>query len=434
MAKINKFIAAYSDAISEAGIDLNCDIPPKKVIHRFVRIFKNIDDERCSGMVEYPLVEIILIAFLAVLGNASTWIEIEQFGRAKKKWLKKFIRLENGVPSHDTFRRVFSLIDSQQLQRATVDFLVENIAAIKKSLPKSETEEYRQLCIDGKEKRGSGRKYNTSEEIKNLQTLHIFDASNEICIRSEAISEKTNEIPVAQKLLENMQLKGCIVTFDALHMQKNTVSVIKKSKGHYIGGLKGNQAGLLEEAAAYFDEETLNDIRNKGSDFTESLDKAHGKIERRYYYLVRPPKRDIVAKWDGLKAFVCCIKKSQNVKTSEITTDTHYYASSIDDIELCSQAIRGHWSVENNLHWHLDYSLGEDENTTIDKTAFNNLSLINKMVLSLCKLTRPLMKKGTSIRSMRKMYGWNIEKYLSALLTCFDTDSIVNAMMSSASK
>ena len=150
--------------------------------------------------------------------------------------------------------------------------------------------------------------------------------------------------------------------------------------------------------------------------------------------MVRPPKRDIVAKWDGLKAFVCCIKKSQNVKTSEITTDTHYYASSIDDIELCSQAIRGHWSVENNLHWHLDYSLGEDENTTIDKTAFNNLSLINKMVLSLCKLTRPLMKKGTSIRSMRKMYGWNIEKYLSALLTCFDTDSIVNAMMSSASK
>ena len=104
------------------------------------------------------------------------------------------------------------------------------------------------------------------------------------------------------------------------------------------------------------------------------------------------------------------------------------------DIELCSQAIRGHWSVENNLRWHLDYSLGEDENTTIDKTAFNNLSLINKMVLSLCKLTRPLMKKGTSIRSMRKMYGWNIEKYLSALLTCFDTDSIVNAMMSSASK
>ncbi len=84
-----------------------------------------------------------------------------------------------------------------------------------------------------------------------------------------------------------------------------------------------------------------------------------------------------------------------------LTFDTHYYASSIDDIELCSQAIRGHWSVENNLHWHLDYILGEDENTTIDKTAFNNLSLINKMVLSLCKLTRPLMKKGTSIRSMR---------------------------------
>ena len=429
MAKINRFIASYADAIADFEITSETTVPPKAVIRRFVRIFKKVDDVRCERMIDYPLVEIILIAFLAVLGNASTWSEMEQFGQAKEKWLKKFIRLKNGIPSHDTFRRVFALIDTEQLQKATVDFLIDNIDAIKKSLP-VDKEELRLICVDGKEQRGTGRKYDTDEKIRNLQTLHIYDASNEICLYSEAISEKTNEIPVAQEALRTMHLKGCIVTFDALHMQKETVSIICDSKGDYVGGLKGNQAGLLEEAAAYFNAPDLFEHYKSKGDFYESTEKAHGKIERRCYYLVRPTKRKIIKEWKNLKAFVCCVKTIADTKSDLSKTEIRYYAASMDDIELCAEAIRGHWSVENNLHWHLDYSLMEDDNTTMDKTAFHNYSLINKMVLSLCKLAKPLLKKNTSIRSTRKMFGWNLELYLMELLMCFDTDTLAEAMMS----
>lgn len=429
MAKINGFLASYSDNIKELGITYDENTkPPKSVINRFVRLFKDVEDERYQGMIDYPLIEIILIAFLAVLGNASTWSEIEMFGKAKERWLKKFIHLKNGTPSHDTFRRVFSLIDTQQLQEATVAFLIENIQAIKKSLPQNK-DTYRLICVDGKEQRGTGRKGSYSGDIRNLQTLHIYDASNEICIYSEAIDTKTNEIPVAQKALEKMQLKGCIVTFDALHMQKDTVAIIRNEKGDYVGGLKGNQVGLMEEAADYFrDSELLAFYKEKG-DYYQTLEKAHGQSETREYYLVRPSKRAIVKEWSGLKAFICCKKTMTNIHTGEKKSETRYYAASIDDVELCAQAIRGHWGVENNLHWHLDYTMREDENTTMDRNAFNNLSLLNKMALSLFKLVKPLVKTP-SMRVLRKQFGWDIEGYLSILLNCFDNSTIAEAMLS----
>lgn len=430
MAKISSFIAEYSDAFRELDILSAGTVskPPKAVIRRFVRVFKDLSDVRVQGMIDYPLTEIVLITFLAVLGGASTWIQISDFGHVKEKWLKKFIPLKNGIPSHDTFRRVFSLIDTKQLQSATVAFLVENIYAIRKALPKP-TGEYRHLCVDGKEQRGTGRNYDNDEKVRNLQTLHIFDSTNDICIYSEAINDKTNEIPVAQKALGTMDLKGCIVTFDALHMQKETTSIIIERKGTYVGGLKGNQAGLLEEAAAYFDGSDLFDYYKEKGDYFESSEKAHGKIETRKYYLVRPTKCKIIKEWKGLKAFICCVKTIEDIKKGSTSTEVRYYAASIDDIELCAEAIRGHWGVENKLHWHLDYSMYEDDNTTMDEKAFNNLSLLNKMALSLYKLMKP-MTKISSVRGLRKVFGWEYAGSLSILLYCFDEKAISEAMLS----
>lgn len=425
MAKINSFIASYTDVFQELDIPVGEGLPPKAVIRRFLRIFKKISDSRMQEMIDYPLEEIILIAFLAVLGNASTWADMERFGRKKLRWLKKFLTLKHGIPSHDTFRRVFSLVDTGQLQKATVAFLMDNLHAIKKALDIKE-DGYRQICVDGKEQRGTGRNFGRDDKIRNLQTLHIYDASNEICLYSEAIDEKTNEIPVAQEALKNMNLKGCIVTFDALHTQKGTIAVIRKKKGDYIGGLKGNQSGLLEEAAAYFNDKELLDYYKEHGDFYETMEKAHGRFEHRCYYLVRPTKRKAVNGWDGLKAFICCIKMTAD-KNGNKKEELRYYMASIDDVELCALAIRGHWSVENKLHWHLDYSLDEDDNTTMDKTAFNNYSLINKMVLSLCKLAKPATG-SPSIRTLRKEFGWGFEESLSILLASFDEEQVRNAL------
>ena len=226
MAKTCKFILEYKEVIG--NIDFNFDnyTPPKHILKRFIRLLKEIEDVRVEGMIDYPLEEIIVITFLAVLGNASSWNEVTAFGKAKEKWLRKFLKLKNGIPSHDTFERVFSLINSRELEAVTVAFVSENMDKLRRVM-KTGNGQKRLICVDGKEAKGTGRKYGTKEEIRNLQTLHVYDASYGICLYSEIINKKTNEIPVAQRILETMELKDAIVTFDALNTQK------KDNKHHY---------------------------------------------------------------------------------------------------------------------------------------------------------------------------------------------------------
>lgn len=430
MAKINNFIAEYKETITLSGITPGDTKPPKVVIRRFVRLFKAVTDSRMDAMIDYPLVEILLISFLAILGNASTWAEIANFAETKKRWLKKFIPLKNGVPSHDTFRRVFSLIDSDTLQLATVDFLRENIAAIRRAMG-IPIKGYRQICVDGKVERGTGRKYGTDEAVSNLQTLHIYDASDSICLYSCPIASKTNEIPVAQAALRKMNLKGCIVSFDAMHTQTETIEIIAKGKGEYIGGLKGNQSGFLEAVTGVFTDKLKKKIMQSGHGYYETSEKAHSKIEKRCFYLT--PAACGKAEWKGLKSFVLYEKYTYDLIKEEEYMEVRYYITSLKDVELAAEAIRGHWAVEDKLHWHLDYSFCEDDNSTIDKNAFQNYSLMNKLVLSLCKLAQPLMKNN-SIRIIRKQFGWDFEQYLSLLLATFDDIEIIGVIEDSIQK
>lgn len=424
MSKICRPILEYREVIKATGITIDEYTPPKKIMKRFIRLFREIEDVRIQAMTEYPLEEILVIAFLAVLGNASGWNEIERFGNAKHQWLKKFLKLKNGIPSHDTFRRVFSLIDPEQLQQATVMFLMENMAAIRKSLGiKSPV---RQLCIDGKEERGTGRNAGTSKEIRNLQTLHIYDASNGICLISHQIDSKTNEIPAAQEALKMLQLKHAIVTFDALHTQTKTIGIIIERGGNYVGALKGNQGNLALAAAESFTEKDKARIHKTGKNYYETTEKSHSQIETRRFYMTRAIAQDEA--WRGLRNFICYEKRISNTITGKNSTEIRYYITSLNDVELCADAIRGHWSVENQLHWHLDYTFHEDDNTTVDRQAFTNLSILNKMALSLFKLVQPLMKKNSSIRLIRKDFSWGFEDNLAKLLNSFDEDVLKQAL------
>lgn len=283
----------------------------------------------------------------------------------------------------------------------------------------------RQICVDGKEETGTGRKYGTSETVRNLQTLHVYDATNSICLYSEPIDAKTNEIPVAQKLLKFMDLKGAIVTFDAMHTQKETIRIIADQKGDYVGGLKGNQGGLLEAVTSIFTGKTMESIKAKGDNYYETIEKAHNQVERRSFYLATAKCGK--GEWEKLKSFILYEKYTYDVVSKKEMTERRYYITSLKDAELAADAIRGHWEVENNLHWHLDYSFCEDENTTMDKNAFQNYSLINKMVLSLCKIMQPLLK-GYSIRTIRKAFSWNFEENMALLLTTFNDSTIVNTL------
>jgi len=429
MAKISRPIVEYREIIRSSGMIPADYSPPKRTIKRFIRLLKGIDDVRIANMTDYPLHEILLIAFLAILGNSSTWNEIERFGKMKEKWLRKFLALENGIPSHDTFRRVFALIDPVQLERTTVFFLMENMDKIKKSLSLKNGGK-RLICVDGKEERGTGRKYDSDEKQSNLQLLHVYDASHGVCLFSQPIKEKTNEIPTAQDILKGLQLKGTIVSFDALHTQKKTVEIIAAGQGDYIGALKGNQAVCFNEVADYFTEERKKRIREKGVHYYKTLDKAHSQVETRRFYLTTSINWfEDKEKWEHLRGFLCYETTVYDTITKKETRECRYYMTSMKDVKLCAEAARGHWSVEAQLHWHLDSNMGEDDNTTTDKNAFTNLSIMNKLALSLYKLAQPLMD-NESIRMIRKIFSWGYEESIALLLNSFDEKVLKQALES----
>ena len=271
MARVNTFILEYGERL-KAGVDLNTTRPPKKTMQRFIRFLRPVTDERLAGMIDYPLHEIVVIVFIATLGGASTWHDMEQFGYAYEKWFRKFLRLANGIPSHDTFRRVFGLIKTEQLEAATVGFIADVLTRLKTVLKLNNTD-VRHICVDGKESRGTGRKRDTSEAVRNLQTLHIYDNSHGICLYSRQIENKTNEIPVAQSILGSMDLCGSIVTFDAMNTQKKTIAIIREQKGDYIGALKGNHEIMDGEVSDYFTNARCEQIRVKGVDYCRSSER-----------------------------------------------------------------------------------------------------------------------------------------------------------------
>lgn len=425
MTKTNKFILEYKEIVGD--MEIESFHSTKQTIKRFIRLLKEVDDKRVVNMIDYPLEEIIMLVFLAVMGNANGWDEISLFGRENLAWLRKFLPYKNGIPSHDTIRRVFSLIKSEQLIAVTVAFLADNITKIKKSL-QVEKNAIRHIIVDGKESRGTGRKHNTPEEIRNLQTLHVYDNSHAICLFSEMIDTKTNEIPVSQKFLSSMELKNSIVSFDALNTQQKTVAIIIEQKGEYVGALKANHGVFEEEVRTFFSPLEMDTIQKNAVDYLKKTEKSHNQIETREYFLTRDIKWfEELSAWRGLKSFVCFQKHIINVVTKKETTETRYFIASVVDVKLCADVIRGHWGIENSLHWHLDVSFSEDDNTTIDKNAFNNLSSINKMVLSLLKLAQPFYK-NRSIRQIRKQFSWNLAANLSNLLGIFETEDLLAAV------
>jgi len=279
------------------------------------------------------------------MSGAESIIDIADFALVRNAWLDKHFRIKHGAPSHDTFRRVLSIVDSNMLQKATVTFLLDNIKVIKRAFHIDE-DLTKQYCVDGKASRGTGRLTDTEREIRQLQTLHVYDRTDGICLESKAIGDKTNEIPVAQEILRLMDLRGSIVSFDALNTQIATVAAIVDQKGDYVAALKGNQPDFHNEVASYFTAKRLRQIKEGGNNYLEVKEKKHNCIEVRKYYLTKNVSWLLQAKtWKGLKSLIYYTLHTENVNTGKTTTQTHYYFSSIADVKTCADAIRGHWSI-----------------------------------------------------------------------------------------
>ena len=283
------------------------------------------------------------------------------------------------------------------------------------------------LSMDGKESRGSKRTDSNNGNIKPLHTLNLYPSGCGFCIGQEFIEEKTNEIPAGPVLLGKMDLKGKVVTWDALNTQKETVEAVIRGKGDYVAALKGNHSLFYKELVEYFSEEILDGMEKLPGHYKKTTEKEHGGIAiREYYQTDETGWYEDKKKWKGLATFGM-VKKKLEKPDGIIVEERRYYISSLPvDVELFSKAARGHWGVENQLHWHLDFTFKDDYNTTAEKTCAKNMQMLKKIALAILRIVQTLYSQ--SLKRIRKTIARDCEKELENILSALSADAIKPAL------
>ena len=375
-------------------IDINFDDINDNGIEEFINIIKLTKDDRYQPNTRHLMSDIIMITFFAIISKATEWKEIESFARKEEKWLKKYLELPNGIPSHDTIQRVISILDSKVLYENCLKYFIE---IIDKYIPK-EDNEIDIYSIDGKTTNSSSRSYLTTTKISPLNTMSVYSHNYGVSIIQDYIKEKDNEIPMGPKLLEQLNLKNCIVTSDALNTPKETVKSIIKKNGDYVLALKANQKNFYNEIKEYFLDNTfLKQIEQEN--YFEEPEKSHSKIINRKYYLTNDIKWiNGYKNWKGLKSIGLEIKTIENIQTGEVTEERrHYIVSFENDITAFKEAVRKHWGIENNLHAPLDIIFREDKNKTLEKNGAKNLGILRRIALMILKLVQVFYNKSMKL-------------------------------------
>jgi predicted transposase YbfD/YdcC len=354
----------------------------------WIELISTAADKREQHKVLHSLKDIIAIVFFARLANAGDWVEIEIFAEKNEEFLRRYLELANGIPSHDTIQRNFGILEPEYLKKLQNKW--------NEILSTNEGEKIKKLLsLDGKTQRGNGN--------------HIVSAVDEngICIGQKLVKEKSNEIKAIPELLEELKIKGHIITIDAMGAQRDIVAQIRKKRADYVISLKGNQGTLHEDVQLYFADE---DMLCK-CDYTYKIEKARGGVEKREYWHTK----DISwlsqkEKWQGLKSIG--MTKNTITKGEKVTVETRFFISSLEqDANLFARAVRGHWMVEA-YHWHLDVTFREDNNQTLDKNAAYNLNIIDKMVLNFLKLFELSGKKKMSLKKKRYTISLDFDSFI----------------------
>ena len=342
---------------------------------------KDLKDTRQSWKIKHNLVDILVIVMLSVLTGHNDFEEMVIFAEARLEILRKYIKLENGIPHKDTIKRVVAIIDPNQLNFVFYSWLA-NIINEKNHTFLDEVNKI--VVFDGKTICGSDDIYNNG-----LHILTAFDTENELVLGQLPVDVKTNEITVMPELIKLLDLENTIVTADALNCQYEIANIIVEKKGDYVLALKGNKGTLYEDVVDYFDEKTIEQIIAKNELYKKTIDKAHSCVETREYFLILDIdyiKKNKAINYNKLTSIGLVRKTKENLNTGEIIEERRYYINSIYDIDLFSKTVRKERSIENKLHWHLDYTLKEDYSTIINKKVAFNLNIIRKSVLSMLKI------------------------------------------------
>lgn len=365
---------------------------------RLADVFVSISDPRQAAKVEHDLVELLVVAVNAVLVGADTFVEIELWAQARLEWLRGYLRLENGIPSHDTFGRLFGLIDPDEFETAFRAWA----AAIVPSLASDAV-----VAIDGKTSRRSGK-----VDASPLHLVSAFAAGAGLVLGQRATAEKSNEKTAIPELLATLALAGCIVTIDAMGTQANIAQSIRARGADYVLALKDNQPMLADSARDFFTQFKTAPMRTPHTR-AETVEKDHGRLEIRRCFAF--DQLDCLAKpeqWPDLKSFA--VIESEPCMGGKTSIEQRFYISSLPaDADRLLRAIRAHWSVENRLHWCMDVAFADDQMRARTGHAAHNLAILKHITLNLIRLD-PIKRKG-GIKACRFIAATS-DKYREHLL------------------
>lgn len=356
--------------------------------------FSAIEDPRREHGTRHLLEEILVLTICAVICGADSFVAVEAFGHAKHAWLRRFLTLPNGIPSHDTLGTVFARLKPREFEQCFLNWVT---AVFERTAGKV-------IALDGKTLR---RSYDRKSKKAALQMVSAWTTSNRLVLGQIAVDEHSNEITAIPQLLELLDLNGCIVTIDALGCQQEIAAQIVDQGGDYVLAVKANQGSLFTEVHQCF-----ADIEAEGMQFYETEEQGHGREETRWYWMTETlpwPLRRV--QWKGLRS-MGVVEASRTVG-EKYTVERRYYISSLPaDAERLAEAVRGHWGIENQVHWVLDVAFREDDSRIRTGHAAENMAVVRRIALN-------MLKQDTSVKlgiaNKRLKAGWD-EHYLLKIL------------------
>jgi predicted transposase YbfD/YdcC len=372
------------------------------MLEALIAAFETIEDPRCAWKVEHRLLDILVIAVCAVLGEAESFEDIALYGRCKRQWLEGFLALPNGIPSHDTFRRVLMLVDPDTFERSFLDWV--------RAVFRPEEGGPRQVAVDGKTVR---RSFDRRHGRSPLHLVSAYAAEGGIVLAQRATETKGGELAALPELLDGLDLAGCLVSLDALACQPAIAERVVARGGDYLLALKGNRRKAHAEVRDWFAANAFALGASLRPCF-DAFDESHGRlVRRRVFACTDLAPFATLEDWPGLAAVVAVETVRGIPGRGRVKAEIRHYLSSARlPPERLAAAIRNHWGVENGLHWVLDVVFREDASRVRERNAARNLALLRKIALNLARADSTLK---ASLKGKRKYAGWD-DAFMATLI------------------